>query len=93
MNNYMIPSDDNFVEVVAKSIAKSRLRREANDEMFIMSGLRLEDSPEIEKSFDRMFELIWSKNTEEDRKNKEEYMEDARAAISAINLKFLTSGI
>lgn len=91
MNNYMLPTDEEFVETVARAIARDRLHRDASDAMKDMVGLSLEESDLLESSFDRVFELLWMANGPIDIKNKNEYRADARAAISAINLRMLTS--
>lgn len=93
MNNFLLPTDDAFVEDVARAIAKDRLHRDASFAMEQMIGIKLQDSDKLETSFDRIFETLWAGNQPNDLKNKEEYRADARAAISAINLKLLTSGM
>ena len=91
MNNYMIPTDDAFIEHVAKSIARGRLNLDAADTMRKLTGVELNISESLEETFDRVFELLWAVTTEHDNKQRESYRKDARAAIGAINLKLLTS--
>lgn len=90
MNNYLLPSDYEFVESIAKAIAKDRLHRDANNAMMGLVGTTLEDSEVFEKSFDHVFESLWNRTTEDDIDQKNAYMADARAAIAAINLNLLT---
>lgn len=90
MNNYMLPTDDEFVEEVAKAIAKDRLHRDASHALEEMIGIKIQDTEVLENSFERVFNILWNGSTPVDIKNREEYRADARAAISAINLKILT---
>jgi hypothetical protein len=91
MNNYMLPTDDEFVETVARAIARDRLHRDASAAMQELIGVPLEDSTVLEGSFDRVFEALWRGTSPQDMRQKGEYRADARAAIAAINLKMLTS--
>jgi hypothetical protein len=91
MNNTLIPSDDEFVESIAKSIARNRIQSEASSAMSEMIGIKLEESVVLESTFDRVFEQLWSLSGEYDNRQKDLYRGDARAAIAAINLKLLTS--
>lgn len=90
MNQILLPTDTEFVETVARSIAKDRLYREASIELSKMVGVAVDTSP-LEGTFDRVFDIMWSGTTDHDEMQKEGYRNDARAAISAINLKLLTS--
>lgn len=90
MTQILLPTDTEFVEAVARSIAKDRLFREASVVLDDMIGVKLDASP-LESAFDRVFDMMWSGTTEVDERQKAGYRNDARAAISAINLKLLTS--
>lgn len=87
----MIPTDDDTVELVARAIAKDRLHRDADEGLFQTIGIHLNDASALEKSFEQIFEQLWQGNLPADLKQKDAYRDDARAAISAINLKLLTS--
>ena len=89
----MIPTDEEFVESVAKAIAKSRLRRDADEALINILQPNIEGLNEFEKSFDVVFESLWNISSPVNLKQKSEYMADARSAISVINLKLLTINI
>lgn len=91
MNNYMIPTDSETVEAVARAIAKERLHSDADKGLFNTLGVHLGDSRQLEDSFERIFEMLWGSQLPGDMEQKERYRNDARAAIAAINLKLLTS--
>jgi hypothetical protein len=54
-----------------------------------MVGAELAENPIINRSFDSVFEKLWAGNSPHDELQKSMYRSDARAAISAINLKIL----
>jgi len=89
MNSYMVPVNDEFIEMVAKAIAKNRLFEDATGTIRDMVGGSLEDSPRLNQSFDMIFERLWAGDSPHDELQKSMYRSDARAAISAINLKIL----
>jgi hypothetical protein len=89
--NYMIPSDDATIETVARAIARSRIHRDADQALVRMAGVSLNDNQRLEESFDRIFEILWNRDDPADHRERETYRADARAAISAINLKLVTS--
>ena len=91
MSQYLIPLDKEFVEEVAKAIARDRLHQDASDTLYNMVGMSLDspDYPEI--TLDKIFDRIWSNNSPSNEKQKEGFRQDARAAIRAINLKLLIS--
>jgi len=91
MNNYMIPTDDETVEMVARAIARERLHNDADEGLFQALGVHLGDHNALEGSFERVFEMLWGSTQPGDEKQKERYRSDARAAIAAINLKLLVS--
>jgi len=87
----MIPTDDATIETVARAIARSRIQREADQALINMVGMSIHDNERLENSFDNIFEILWNRNHPEDVAQREDYREDAKAAISALNLKLLTS--
>jgi hypothetical protein len=91
MTQILLPTDADFVETVARAIAKDRLFREATVALDDMMGVRIDAHASLEQAFDRVFEMMWSGTTDLDERQKAGYRNDARAAISAINLKLLTS--
>lgn len=91
MDNRLLPANDAFVDTVAKAIAKGRMYRDASLAMKDMIGVGIEDSERLESTFDRIFDSLWSGTSAQDENQKNLYRDDARAAISAINLKLLTS--
>jgi hypothetical protein len=88
---YMIPSDEATVEAVARAIARSRIHRDADQALIQMVGISIQEHDRLEASFDRIFEMLWQRDNLEDNQQKADYREDARAAISALNLKLLIS--
>jgi hypothetical protein len=86
----MLPTDDEFVEYIAKSIARNRIQSEASSAMEEIIGLKLEENEVLERTFDRVFEQLWALSGEYDNRQKDLYRGDARAAIATINLKLLT---
>lgn len=90
MNNYIIPTDNAFVEEVAMAIARERLLTEASDTIFNLMGHRLKDSDILEEKVDLIFKELWNGMSDHDMKQKESYRRDAIAAIRIINLKLLT---
>ena len=91
MPNYLIPSTDRFVEDVAKAIAKNRLKIEASAELELNTGIQMDDIPELETTFENLFEKLWSSTGSVAEKQRKNYREDALAAIRIINLKLITS--
>lgn len=85
----MIPADDATVEAVAKAIARSRIQRDANQELDRIAGVSIHDHSRMEEYFDPIFEMIWSRDNPEYNRRKADYREDARVAISSLNLKLL----
>ncbi len=89
---YMIPSDDATIEAVARAIARSRIHRDADLQALIrMVGASIHERERLEASFDRIFEMLWEKDSPEDNQQKADFREDARVAISILNLKLLTT--
>lgn len=92
MNTYFIPTDTEFVEDVAKAIARNRVHKEASSAIREILGKDMEQKNiSYDRMLDLVFEKLWSGNSPTDKKQKENYMNDAMAAISAINLKLITS--
>jgi hypothetical protein len=92
MNNSLLPCDEDFVEYVAKAIAKDRLVNEASEDFSDTTGLSIDDFSGMDQLIENMFDLLWNTGTEEvDNRNREMFRASARAAIRAINLKLLTT--
>ena len=92
MNNYMIPSNAEFVEGVAKAIAHQRMFQDAADDLHDSVGVNLEENESMVKAFDEMFEIFWAASPDEiSNDEKISYRMDATAAIRAINLKLITT--
>lgn len=89
----MLPNDSAFVEMIAKSIARSRARRDAAIVFQQITGLALEHIETLvpEDTIDSIFEKVWNGTSQHDQEEKNGYIQDARAAISAINLSLLTT--
>ena len=88
---YLLPNDEEFVNQIARAIARDRLLRDATEALQEMTGLTIRETDALTSSFDRAFELLWAGNSDIDRRQKASYAADAIAAINAINLKLLTS--
>jgi len=89
MSNYLIPTDDALIEVAAKAICRNRMRQDADHELKANFGQGLDDIEPFSEAFERIFEQIWAGKSEHDEMQRAQYREDARAVISAINLKLL----
>jgi len=92
MDNYLLPTDDSFVEDVAKAIARDRLSRDASDAIeksFKENNIKVH--LDIDNAIDVIFEALWNGNTENDKQQRQNYKMDALAAIRSINLKLLIS--
>jgi hypothetical protein len=90
MNNYLVPVDKNFIEDVAKAIARERLQRDATTTLESTIGYIPNASKTMEQTIDRVFETIWAGNTPADNAQKDAYRMDAIAAINLINLKLVS---
>ena len=88
--NILLPTNDLFVEQVAKSIARDRLHREAVELVKNAIGIDLPDTPDLDRRFDREFEILWAGDEEESAWNRVNYTADAITAINKINLLLLT---
>lgn len=91
MSQYMLPTTDDFVDSIAKAIARDRMYREASDALEDLIGIRIESVDRLDRGFDPVFETVWNGNKPIDIEQREAYRLDARAAIAAINLKLLVS--
>jgi len=89
---YLIPTDETFIEEIAKAIARGRMHNDTSRALQDMIGVPLEDSAPLERSFDSVFEILWAGNHPGDHEQRESYRSDALAAIRAINLKLMTTG-
>lgn len=87
----MVPTNAEFVEEIARSIARSRMMLDASGDLEQMIGIRLEDNEMIEEAFDRIFDSLWNSAGPESDSEKAKYRRDAEAAIRAINLKLITA--
>lgn len=90
MNTYMLPTDAEFVETIAKAIAKNRLYNDAAATMENMIGVKLVGDEKLEETFSGIFERLWAGTDPADIHQKDLYRQDAKSAIAAINLKLLT---
>jgi hypothetical protein len=88
--NILLPTDEKFVEQVAKAIARDRLHREAVELLKDALGMDLPESPALDRRFDIEFESLWAGDEEECVWNRENYTIDAITAINKINLMLLT---
>jgi hypothetical protein len=86
--NILLPTNEDFVESIAKSIGRERLFREAS-EVLNQVGVILPSSDELESKFDVEFEHLWNHGDDACVWNKESYCADALAAINKINLLLL----
>ena len=92
MNTYFIPTDPEFVEHVAKAIARNRVQQNASAAIRDIIGKEIQlEGKSFEKTLDTVFEKLWKGDSPMDKQQKEDYTRDALAAISAINLKLITS--
>jgi hypothetical protein len=91
MTTYLIPTDEDTVEVVARAIARNRIHIDASDAMEQMIGVPLAAAPQLESSLDRIFEELWAGKTDTDERQRSTYRSDALAAIRALNLKLITT--
>jgi hypothetical protein len=86
----LLPTNDAFIEQVAKAIARERLYRESTELLKQTIGLTLPDNPALDQRFDQEFELLWDSTDADGEWERESYNNDARAAINKINLLLLT---
>ena len=94
MANYMVPVDEEFVEEIAKAIAKERFEAELSSQVQAAiknMGVDAQQLNGFENTIDRVFERMWGSNNPQDEEQKSLYRKDAQVAIRAINLKLLTA--
>ena len=91
--NIMLPTDDKFIEHIAKSIGRDRMFREASELLQSTMGIRLPDNDDINDRFDREFNILWDSTEEECVQNKGNYIKDAILVINKINLFLLTNTV
>ncbi len=91
MSTYLLPTDEAFVEQIARAIAKNRLHIDASKAMEELIGMPLDASEKLEDTFERIFEGLWAGDTANDNAQRTLYRADALAAIRAINLKLITT--
>lgn len=89
MNTYMLPTNDDFIEEIAKSVAKERILSDLRETMGASPGISAEAKSTLENTFIEVFETIWAGITAQDKRQRDLYIADARAAVSAINLKLM----
>lgn len=89
---YLLPTDDDFVNSVARSIARTRWEREAGAFLKAELGeVMARISPEdYEASLELVFNGLWNGTSKMDEEQRDGYRADARAAIASINLNLLT---
>lgn len=92
MTGYLLPTDDEFVNQIAKTIARTRWEREAGAYLKAEMGETLDIVPpeELDAALERVFSGLWNGTTKNDEEQRNNYRSEALAAISAINLKLLT---
>ncbi len=88
--NILLPTDEQFVEQIAKALGRDRLRREAFELLKAAYGSRIGDEDSLDAKFDIEFNKLWNGTDEECTWNRENYREDAITAINTINLLLLT---
>ncbi len=86
----MLPSSKELIEVIAKSIMRDRLFREASELISSAIGVKLPDTEEINERFTQEFENVWNAVGVEAEQCREDYRIDAQNAINSINLYLLT---
>lgn len=91
MNNYLVPVSEEFVELIAKAIARDRFYRDVENSMEEMRHLKGVSEDQIDQAFEEAFDRVWFGNSSQDEKSKQNYRMAAASAIRAINLKLLLS--
>lgn len=90
MNTFMLPTNEQFVETIAKTLCRERLYRDAVIVAETILNRPLGNLPDIDTKFDKEFEFLWNSKDEESQWNRESYRADALVAINKINLLLLT---
>ena len=90
MSNYLVPTTDEFIEEIAKAIARERFSNEIAAQTQSYAGVEVSAVKGFEEAVDKVFERLWNGSLPQDEHQKDLYRKDAAAAIRAINLKFFT---
>jgi hypothetical protein len=88
MADYMIPSNEQFIEHIAKAIAKNRILIEAKQTVSGIVDAVPDVMEQLEEILDQTFDEMWKNGSAGEQRHI--YREDAKAVISAINMKLLT---
>lgn len=88
---YLIPTSQEFIEEIARSLALNRLREETLESMSDELCMQVQGNAAFDASLQRILNMLWSGETDEDEIERDRYRGDARAAINAINLKLITA--
>jgi len=93
MSGYLLPTDQEFIDFVAKKIARTRWDRDVTKALGQMIGESLKRLPTnaLDDAKDRVFDSLWNGTTDNDAEQRDAYRIEAEAVISAINLKLLIS--
>lgn len=92
MSIYFIPTDPEFVEHVAKAIARQRVQHDAATAIKNLIGREISlEETSFERTLDKIFDRLWEGTSPHDIQQRTNYTNDALAAISAINLKLIAS--
>lgn len=92
--SYLIPVDQDTIDLVAKAIARERVVHEARSQLSNISR-NYTNAPDLTKELERLvdenFEQVWNSKDPAVSAPKHEYQMDALVAINALNLKLLIS--
>ena len=91
MNNYLVPVSEEFIEHIAKAIARDRFYRDVEDSMQEMKGMKNITESQVDQAFEEAFDRVWFGGSVQDERSKQNYRMAATSAIRAINLKLLLS--
>jgi hypothetical protein len=88
MTQYVVPNDLEFISEIAKSIARERMIKESTLRI-VEKGISVENVEQMENAMEKVFERLWSSPEEINMHQRKSYIDDARVAINAINLKLI----
>lgn len=92
MTAHLLPSNSDFVEHIAKTIARSRFEHDALSAIHSTLGdVGRIPGEVLDQTIDSVFEVMWNGRTAQDEQQRSNYRKEARDVISAVNLKLLTS--
>jgi hypothetical protein len=91
MNNYLVPVNEEYIEYIAKAIARDRFYRDVEGSMQEMRGMKGVSESQLEQAFEEAFDRVWFGGNIQDERSKQNYRMAATSAIRAINLKLLIS--